>query len=156
MKIVLNKEYAIRHLFVVVLMVALGGWFMYDAFITYPSKPADVLYEEIEGAKAPESVELEKFKSQKIASQKGLMIAAFLVSFIVGLRLLKEYRFKLDYDGETFTYNGKTYKFSEITSIDDRAWENKSIFYITIGSRRLKLDGWHHSGVKEFYEKCRS
>ena len=50
----LNPEYARRHLFVTLLMVALGCWFGYDGFIGYPATPAAELYKSIEGSDAPE------------------------------------------------------------------------------------------------------
>ncbi len=38
----LNKEYALRFLGVAVLFLALSGWFLYDGFIGYPRKNAEV------------------------------------------------------------------------------------------------------------------
>ena len=86
MKLVLNKEYAGRHLFVTLLMVGLCCWFGYDGFIRYPATPAAELYASIEGSEPPEQMtdeQLEAFKKQKTQTQYGFTALTFLAALVV-------------------------------------------------------------------------
>ena len=49
MRLKLNKEFAVRHLAVALLMAALGGWFAYDGYVKYPAMDAATLYREAHG-----------------------------------------------------------------------------------------------------------
>ena len=85
MELKLNREYALRHLFVVVLMVGLCGWFGYDGFVRYPATPAHDLYVAIEKSEPQTGLDLEAFKAQKTKTQYGftfltLFVAAQLVA----------------------------------------------------------------------------
>ena len=145
----LNPEYAKRHLFVTLLMVALGCWFGYDGFIGYPATPAAELYKSIEKSDAPEGTDLEAFKKQKIGTQYGFTILAFFVAAVVGSRLMKSKRFVFEFDDETYVYRGKRHAISSIKTIDRSRWEKKGIVKVD----GITLDSWHHLGVKEFVEK---
>jgi hypothetical protein len=146
MKLKLNGEFLARHLFVTVLMAALGGWFAYDGFVKYPATPAAKLYESIEGSAPGEGVDLEKFKQQKIQTQMGFTLLAFLASLAVGGHLLAVSRFDFEFDDNGFTFRGKRYSYSDVTDVDRSRWEKKGIIVVN----GIKLDAWHHVGVKEF------
>ena len=145
----LNPEYAKRHLFVTLLMVALGCWFGYDGFIGYPATPAAELYKSIEKSEAPEEVDLEAFKKQKIGTQYGFTILAFFVAAVVGSRLAKSARFKFEFDDEGYVYHGRRHPLSAIKSVDRSKWGKNGIIKVD----GITLDAWHHLGVKEFLEK---
>ena len=148
----LNPEYARRHLFVTLLMVALGCWFGYDGFIGYPATPAAELYKSIEGSDAPEGFDLDAFKRQKIGTQYGFTILAFFAAAVVGSRLAKSKRFKFGYTDDCYVYRRRRHPLSSIKKIDRSKWEKKGIVKID----GITLDSWHHLGVKEFVEKVDS
>ena len=145
----LNPEYMKRHLFVTLLMVALGCWFGYDGFIRYPATPAAELYRSIEGNEAPEDYDLEGFKRQKMGTQYGFMILAFFAAAVVGSRLLRSKRFRFGYTDEFYVYRGCRHPIASIKRIDRSKWEKKGIVKVD----GIVLDSWHHLGVKEFVEK---
>lgn len=148
----LNPEYAKRHLFVTILMLGLGCWFGYDGFVSYPATPAAELYKSIEKSDAPDGFDLEGFKRQKIGTQYGFMILAFFAAAVVGSRLARSARFKFEFDDEGFVHHGRRRAYSAIKTIDRSKWEKTGIIRID----RIKLDAWHHLGVKEFVEKLPS
>jgi len=148
MKLTINKEYATRHLFVTLLMLGLCGWFGYDGFVRYPATPAAELYKSIEGSDAPDGFNLDAFKKQKTQTQYGFTILAGLVALIVGLRLLKSYKFDFAFDDEGFVHQGKRRAYSDINKVDRSQWEKKGIVKVD----GIVLDSWHHVGVKEFVE----
>ena len=145
----LNPEYAKRHLFVTLLMVALGCWFGYDGFIGYPATPAAELYKSIEGRDASEGCDLDAFKQQKIGTQYGFTILAFFAAAVVGSRLMRNRRFKFGYTDEFYIYRGRRHPISSIKKVDRSKWEKKGIIRVD----GITLDSWHHLGVKEFVEK---
>ena len=146
MKLKLNGEFLVRHLFVTVLMAALGGWFAYDGFVKYPATPAAELYEVIEGSAPGEGVDLEKFKKEKIQTQMGFTLLAFLASFAVGGHLFAVSRFDFEFDDKGYTFRGKRCSYSDVVNVDRSLWEKKGIIVVN----GIKLDSWHHIGVKEF------
>ena len=152
-KIELNREYAMRHLLAAAVFVAMGCWFGYDGFVRYPAAEAAALYESIEGRAPSPETDVDKFKRQKIDSQR--LFAAFLlgVAAVVGLRLLKSSRLDFSWDDAGFETGGKRYSFDEIASVDLSRWPRKGILVLCIPSGRIALDSWHHNGVKEFKEK---
>ena len=144
----LNPEYARRHWFVTLLMIGLGCWFGYDGFIGYPAMPAAELYRTIEKSEAPEEVDLEAFKQQKIGTQYGFTILAFLAAVIVGSRLARSARFKFEFDDRGYVYRGRRHPLSAVKSVDRSKWEKKGIVKVN----GITLDAWHHLGVREFLE----
>ena len=148
----LNPEYARRHLFVTLLMIGLGCWFGYDGFVGYPATPAAELYKSIEGSDAPEGIDLEAFKKQKIGTQYGFTILAFFVAAVVGSRLAKSARFKFGFDDEGYVYHGRRHPLSDIKEIDRSKWDRKGIAVVD----GITLDSWHHLGVKEFMQTLSS
>ena len=157
MKIALNKEYARRHLFVTVVMAALGLWFGYDGFVRYPATPAAELFRSIEGSEAPEGYDLEAFKRQKTQTQYGFTALSLLAALVVGLRLFKSYKFNFEFDSAGFSFNGRRYAFDDIASTDHKHWKSKSILTLkTKDGTKIVLDAWHHTGVKELEARLAS
>lgn len=154
MKLALNKEYARRHLFVTVVMTALGLWFGFDGFIRYPATPAAELYRSIEGSEAPEGFDLEGFKRQKTQTQYGFTTLSLLAALVVGLRLYGSYKFNFEFDDAGFSFNGRKYTYGDIAETDHRLWKTKTILKLRLkDGANVVLDAWHHTGVKEFEAK---
>ena len=163
MELKINKEFAARHAFALAVFVVLGAWFGYDGFIRYPETQPAVLYREIEGiareTPLPETLteaQLDSFKSQKIATQRILSAATLLAALAVGLHLCAIWTVKLSFDEDGFVAKGKKRSWSDIEAIDDSLWDKKTIFTISIAGEKMKLDGWHHDGVKEFRDKAKA
>ena len=157
----LNREYAARHLFVCVLMFALSVWFAWDGLAAYPSLAPAELYEKIEKAPPPEGMTTESlagFKRQKIQAQCGLSVLSFLAFLIVGTRLAASARFRLEYGEDCFVYAGLKFPYSAITKVDDSLWKKKGISTVCAAHSgrmfRIRLDAWHHTGVREFRDKA--
>ena len=152
MKLQLNREYAMRHLFVTVLMAGLCCWFGYDGFVRYPATPAAELYKSIEKSDPPEqmtSEQLEAFKQQKTRTQYGFTILTLVAALVIGSRLAKAARFQFEFDDEGYVYRGRRHAFADIKKVDRSRWEKKGIVMVN----GITLDSWHHLGVKEFVEK---
>lgn len=146
MKLKLNREFAIRHLFVTLLMVGLSGWFGYDGFVRYPATDAAELYRKIEGADAPDGYNLEAFKKQKIETQYGFTILSFLAALLIGGHLFAVSRFRFEFDESGYSCRGVRREWKDIKKVDRRDWDKKGI----VRMDGIKLDAWHHCGVKEF------
>ena len=157
MKLTLNREFFLRHLFVAVLMLGLGCWFGYDGFVGYPSKTPSQLYEEIEKSAPPSPEAAQKVYDNAIPRQKQFMGLALLAALAVGLHLLLVSRLDVSFDDEGFTWNGKRFAYSDISRIDDSKWEKKQICVLFVkGGGKLVLDAWHHVGAKEMHAKIAS
>jgi len=148
MKLTVNREYATRHLFVVVLMTGLSCWFGYDGFVRYPATPPAALYESIEGKRPLPTYDLAKFKAEKTGRQKQFAALAALAALVVGLRLLKSCRFAFEFDDEGFVYRGKRHAYADVRTVDRSKWMTKGIVKVD----GIVLDSWHHIGVKEFLD----
>ena len=159
MKLKLNREYALRHLFVAALMAGLCGWFGYDGFVKYPQTSGHDLYVGIEGAEPAEGFDLEAFKAQKIKAQYGFTAITFAAFLAVALGLAASARLRFEFDEDGFTANGERFAYRDVAKVDDREWERKGIvrFYVrhpaTGAVVPVKLDAWHHVGVKEFHAR---
>lgn len=149
MKSSLNGEFALRHLFVAVLMAVLGAWFGYDGFVGYPSTPAAELYEKIEGSAPPEGFDVESFKAQKIKTQYGFTLLAFLAALAVGGHLCAVSRFSFEFDDEGYSVRGRRRSWKDVAHVDRGAWEKKGIVKVD----GVKFDSWHHLAVREFEAK---
>ena len=132
-KLKVNPEFFKRHLFVTVLMFALGCWFGYDGFVTYPA--ADDKYIE----------ERHLVRETATERQKQFMVLAFLASAAVGFHLWKVVSFWVEYDGEGFVYNGEKHLYKDVKTVDRSQWEKKSIVKVD----GIVFDAWHHIGVKD-------
>jgi len=146
MKLALNGEFAKRHLFVTVLMAGLGCWFGYDGFVRYPATEAAVLYKSIEGHDAPPGYDLGSFKRQKTQTQYGFTVLAWLAAILVGGHLWRLSKFEFEFDDDGFVFGGVRRAYADIRSVDRSQWAKKGIIVVD----GIRLDAWHHSGVKEF------
>ena len=151
MKLKINREFLLRHLFSLAVFVVLGGWFGFDAFVRYPRSDARALYVSIEKSEPREGFDLEAFKIQKTQTQRILAAVALLAAAGVGIHLLGIARFNFEFDDDGFTLGAKRFSYSEIKDVDTSRWEKKGILSISGEGWRFHLDAWHHSGVKEFY-----
>ncbi len=146
-----NPDFFRRHLAVCILMFGIGCWFGYDGFVTYPKTPAAELYESIEKSKPPEGFPLEAFKRQKIQSQYGFMIMCIVASALIGLHLAWIRSFRFAWDETSFVWDGKKHPLSDIKKVDRAQWSKKGIVSIELEDKTtVKLDAWHHLGVKDF------
>lgn len=144
MRLELNPEFAVRHLGVALLMLALGGWFGYDGFVRYPQTDAATLYAEAHGGEKPADLEqAEKFKASAIPRQKQFMALALAFSVLLAANVFRLWRKEYDLDGE-------------ITDVDWKDWKKKGIVRFKANGRKTTLDAWHHKGVKEIAEKLQS
>ena len=153
MKLKLNREFAVRHLFVTVLLAAMGCWFAYDGYVTYPSMTPEALYEKIEHSQPPSHEAAVKVYENAIPRQKQFMGLCLLGSLIVGLGVFRAWRFDFEYDDAGFTWNGRRMAFADIKSVDDSQWKNKGILKLNTPFGRITLDAWHNTGVDAFRAK---
>ena len=151
MKLTLNREFATRHVGVALLMLGLSCWFGYDGFVRYPATPAAELYRSIEGSDAPAGFNLEAFKTQKTQTQYGFTFLTLLASLVIGGHVWLLSKFRFEYDDESYTFAGRRVAIRDIKSVDRSQWEKKGIIRVD----GIKLDAWHHAGVKEFVEKLK-
>ena len=153
MKFKTNPEFFRRHLFVAVLMLGMGCWFGYDGFVGYPNTDAAALYRKIEGSDAPVGYNLEAFKAQKIKTQYGFTFLALLAAALVGGHLWKVTSFSFEFDDSGFVCDGKRHAYGDIRTVDRRLWDKKGIAVISGEGFSVRLDAWHHVGVKDFVAK---
>lgn len=154
MKLELNREFALRYLFVAVLMLGMGGWFGYDGYVKYPSMTATELYASHHGGKAADSEAAAiKHQQQAIPRQKQFMTLCLVASALVALVLIKAARMRFSYDDEGFEYKSKRYLYSDIVSVDLKHWRKKGIMTVHTADAAIRLDAWHHKGVDGFYGK---
>ncbi len=151
MKLKINREFLLRHLFSLAVFLVLGGWFGVDAFVRYPRADARALYVSIEKSEPRDGFDLEAFKAQKTQTQRILAAFALLAAAGVGIHLLCIARFKFEFDDDGFTLGPKRFSYPEIKDVDTSKWEKKGILSVSVEGLRFSLDAWHHSGVKEFY-----
>ncbi len=151
MKLSLNKEFARRHLFVTLLMVAMGGWFGYDGFVAYPSKTARELYVSCHKGEEPaDDLAAEKFRAAAIPRQKQFMALSLLAAALVGGHLWLVSRLRVEFDAEGFTWRGRRFAYADVAKVDDSDWCKKGIVRLTLAAGVLTLDSWHHTGVEDF------
>ena len=139
MKLTLNREYALRHLGVALLFFVLAGWFLYDAVFVYPNLPADGAHH------------------TTVEFQYSFAALLGLAALVIALRVKASHGATLEWDDEKVWgpgLRGGPLAFRDICGVDDAAWEKKGIIsFLARDGRRLKLDAWHHVGVKELVEK---
>lgn len=156
MKLKLNREFAIRHLFVTALLLAMGGWFAYDGYVTYPSMTPEALYEKIEHSQPASHEAAVKVYENAIPRQKQFMGLCIVGALIVGLGVLKAWRVSFEYDEAGFVWNGRRMALSDIESVDESQWKKKGILKVKTCCGRITLDAWHNTGVDGFYEIVRA
>lgn len=158
MKLQLNREFAARHLGVAVLLLGLGGWFGYDGVVRYPASSAHEIYVAIEKSEPPAGLDLEAFKRQKIQTQYGFAALCLLAGAVVALGVLVNRHRTLEWDDEKMTgtlTGGRPLAFADVVGVEDAQWARKGILVLLAkDGRRVKLDAWHHVGVKELVERA--
>jgi len=156
MKLRINREFLVRHLFALAVFASLCCWFGYDALVRYPSTSAHDLYVSIERSEPPEDMgqaALEAFKEQKTSTQRIFTALTALAAAAVGLHLLAVAGFRFSFDDDGFVLSGRRFAWKDIEGVDDSAWEKKRIVRISGAGWKATLDAWHHDGVKEFFAK---
>ena len=156
MKLRLNREFLLRHSFSLLVFLALGGWFAFDAYVRYPRTDARELYMSIEKSAPPEGFDLPAFKTQKTQTQSILALLTLAAAAGVGLHLLLVARFAFKFSDDAFMCGTKSFSYADVSRVDSSKWSRKGILVLYAGGRKIVLDSWHHSGVKEFYEKLKS
>jgi len=151
-RLTLNREFAVRHVGVALLMLGLSCWFGYDGFVRYPATPAAELYKTIEGRDAPDGIDLEAFKDQKTKTQYGFTLLTFLAALLIGGHVWLLSMFDFAFDETGFVYRGKRFAYGDVKTVDRRQWEKKGIVKVN----GITLDAWHHAGVKEFMSRLPS
>lgn len=153
MKLPLNREFALRYTFTILVFGGLSCWFAFDGFVKYPRMEAAALYESIEGSAPPETLtaeKLEAFKNQKRQSQIGLAAVTGVASLWVLAILLSAVNKRLEYDETGFSVNGRKIDWSAVTGVDRGKWEKKGIVLVKTADSVFTFDGWHHSGMDGF------
>lgn len=152
-RLTLNREFAMRHLFVAALLAGMGGWFGYDGYVAYPSMTPEALYEQIEKSPPPTPEAAARVYAAAIPRQKQFMCICLVGAAIVGLGVLRAARFRFDFDGTGFAVRGGARQsFADVAGVDSRKWEKKGIMRLKTGAGWIVLDAWHHNGVKEVRE----
>ena len=146
MKLQLNREFAIRHLGVALLMAGLCGWFLVDGAIVYPQK--DESYFE---------TELHTQKQRAIDRQYQFAGLTGLAAAIIALGVLRNKRRTLEWDDTRMCgslTDGQPLGFEDVAKLDASRWESKGILVVYAkDGRHFILDAWHHTGVKELAAK---
>ena len=132
-RLTLNREFAVRHIGVALLMAGLGCWFAYDGFVDYPQRD-DAWFE---------SQHLRR--DNAIRRQKEFMFLAFLASIAIAGHVAAVARLRVSYDDGGFEHDGVRTAYADAKDVDWSKWEKKGI--VKVG--RLVLDAWHHSGVRD-------
>ena len=156
MKLKLNREFALRHAAVAVLMAGMAAWFAYDGYVAYPSMTPEALYERIEGKAPPSREAAEKVFSGAVPRQRQFMALCLLASAVIGFGVWRASRFRFSYRERGFAFRGRRYRLDDIAKVDVSQWAKKGILRMsTTDGTRIVLDGWHHRGVDGFYEILR-
>ena len=136
-KLVLNREFAVRHLGVALLMLGLSGWFAYDGYVAYP-KHDEAWFEQ-----------QHLNKDSAIRRQREFMILAFVAALVIAGHVGAVARLDFSYDDDGFVCGGVKRRFADVKSVDWSKWEKKGIVKVD----GIVLDAWHHTGVREVAEK---
>ena len=135
MVLTLNREYAARHLGVAALFTALAGWFLHDAIFVYPNLPADGTHH------------------TTVEFQYSFAALLGIAAIVIAVRVWANWKFKLEWDDEKVwgpSLGTAPLAFVDIAGVEDGQWERKGIIvFLAKDGRRLRLDSWHHAGVKE-------
>ena len=139
MKLKINREYATRHLGVAALFFGLSCWFLYDAIFVYPNLPSD--------------------GTHHTTAEFQYMFAAILglASLVIATRVWLNWKSVVEWDSDKIWGSGVgsvPILFADIVGVEDAQWEREGIIvFLTKDGRRLTLDAWHHTGVRELVEK---
>ena len=163
MKLVLNKEYKLRHLAVAALLGAVGLWFFYDGLVAWPEENRRWREEQIAREVLPETLENEKppHPDHKIGEQ--LVFGGVLdgVALLISILLAREALKTLEWDFGKATMKGsmtggREVPFTEIKDMDLRQWRTKRIARVSLkDGRRMTLDAWHHANAADLVRHFR-
>ena len=132
-KLTLNREFALRHLGVALLMLGLSGWFAYDGYVAYPEHDDEWF----------ERQHLRK--ENAIRRQREFMVLALIAAIVIAGHVGAVARLDFSYDEEGFVCGGVMRKFADVKSVDWSKWEKKGIVKVD----GIVLDAWHHVGVRD-------
>lgn len=141
-----------RHIFVAALLLAMGCWFAYDGYVTYPSMTPAELYEKIERAKPPSEEAAVRVYNSAIPRQKQFMALCLIGSLIVGVGVFRSWRFDFEYDETGFTWKGRRMSIGDIKSVNASKWAKKGVLRLVTPAGGITLDAWHNKGVDGFAE----
>ena len=153
MKLKLNREFAVRHLFVAVLLAGLGCWFGYDGYVKYPSMTPEALYASCHNGEAGSPEAVARFHASAAPRQKQFMLLCLLGSAVVAFGVWRAWRFRFSYNEYGFSAGGAARRpISDIVSVDMSKWEKKGIETFSTKAGKVTLDAWHHKGVSGFLD----
>jgi hypothetical protein len=152
--------YRMTRYVMVVLLVAMGGWFAYDGFIGWPAENRQIqeLNDKMEAAKrigdakTAEELNANKLTHTKMHSDTDILIQKLLafglpaLAFFILFWALYHSRGEYRLSGETLSVPGHPpVQLGEITEIDKGLWDRKGIAYISYTtaagqSGRMRLD----------------
>ncbi len=139
-RLTLNREFAVRHLGVALLMLGLSGWFAYDGYVAYP-------------AHDDEWFERQHLRRESATRrQREFMVLALVAAVVIAGHVGAVARLDFSYDGDGFECGGVRRRFADVKSVDWTKWERKGIVKVD----GIVLDAWHHSGVRGVAEILRS
>ena len=167
--------YRMTRYIMVVLLLAMGGWFGYDGFVGWPTENQQIVKLNADMEAAKKEGDLKKFEeinANKLAhatlhSETDIVIQKLLAFGLPALALFMfgwmRYQSRGEYrlSGETLTVPGHPpVQLSEITEIDKGLWDRKGIAYITYAtaagqSGRLRLDDfiYERDGTDEIFKR---
>ena len=136
----INREFAVRHLAVALLFLGLSGWFAYDGYVNYPRQ--DETFFEARHLR----------RENAIARQKEFSVLALIAALVVAGHVWVLSRFRFSFDDKGFVCGGRRFAWSDVKDVNRSQWEKKGIIRVN----GIKLDSWHHAGVKEFVSTLNS
>ena len=131
-RLTLNREFAVRHLGVALLMLGLSGWFAYDGFVAYPEHDDEWF----------ERQHLRKDAATR--RQREFMVLALVAAVVIAGHVGAVAKFDFSYDDDGFVCGGVRRRFADVKSVDWSKWEKKGIVKVD----GIVLDAWHHAGVR--------
>ena len=135
-KLTLNREFAVRHLGVALLMLGLAGWFAYDGYVAYPRQDDSWF----------ETRHIQRENATR--RQKEFALLALIAALVIAGHVGMVARLRFSFDDSGFVCGGEKRMFSDVKNVDWSKWEKKGI----VKADGLTLDAWHHSGVHEVAE----
>lgn len=93
----------------------------------------------------------EDIRAQFISAGIG-MLATLALLLLVAFRYLTCYTLTDDTLQVVFASKTTRYPLEALSSIDDSQWEKRGIAVVHFGAASVKLDAWHHQGLKPIVE----
>ena len=157
MKLRLNREFAVRHLSVALLLSGLGCWFGYDGYVKYPSMSPEALYASCHNGETATAEAAAKFRDSAIPRQKQFMWLCFIGSAVIAFGVWRAWRFDFSCDGTGYSTGGGARRpLSDIESVDEKHWKKKGILKLRTRGGPVTLDAWHHTGVEAVRDVLKS